>query len=144
MVKSVKMDQFNTALIGYIWSAAVALFVQGIYRGLKMFKKPFLLLSLFLSANVWSDLVPASGTVTDIYYYGNGMLLVQGFNFGSTHCTGSNNGFVIDGSYPQLDKILSIILMAKATQRELLVYADVPPSNCWAPTFGVNNYLILK
>lgn len=99
---------------------------------------------MIYSLNASANIVATTGKVTDLYFYGNGMILVQGFDFGATDCVGSKFGFVIAPDYVHMDKILSILLTAKATQNSLLVYATVPTIDCWAPTFSTDNYLIMK
>ena len=109
-----------------------------------MFARSIFIVTLLFSIGIRAETLSTTGSVTDVYYYGAGMMLVMGFDFGTVHCTGSNGGFLVDSNNPNIDKILSIVLMAKATQREIFVTVEVPPSSCWAPTFGTNNYLILK
>jgi len=109
-----------------------------------MIKKLLTVVVLLYSLNTSANVVPATGKVTDLYFYGNGMILVQGFDFGATDCAGSKFGFVIAPDYVHMDKILSILLTAKVTQKDLIVYATVPVIDCWAPTFTTDNYLILK
>jgi len=74
-----------------------------------MFRNLLLCCLLLISFYTSAAVVPASGKITDIYFYGSGMILVQGFDFGATHCAGSKFGFVIASDYQHLDKLLSIL-----------------------------------
>lgn len=85
----------------------------------------------------------ATGTVGQIYTYGDGRVLVTGFAFPDATC--SNNGaFYIPGDHPHLERILAVVLTARATGARLSVTATI--DNCWYPeiaqTFG--NFVRLR
>lgn len=110
-------------------------------------KKVLILIPLLLCGMNVTQAAQFAGTgkITEVIFYGNGMILVGGPIFGTpaNNCAGYQNGFRINETDPQLDRLLSIVLAAKATQKDVTVYADIPDSNCWAPTFTENNRIIV-
>ena len=74
------------------------------------------------------------------------MVLVYGFTFNgeADHCVGSRSGFVIAANYPNMDRLMSLLLTAKASQSIVTVHTDIPEGYCWAPKFTVSNYMNIK
>lgn len=74
----------------------------------------------------------ASSTVKYVYTYGDGRVLVTGtgFTFAGATCMNSG-GFWIDGAHPHLQRILALVLTAKASGLTLTVNAKI--DNCWYP-----------
>jgi hypothetical protein len=85
--------------------------------------------SLFSMSSL-AALDSAQGTVQGMHTYGDGRVLVSGFNFSNATCS-NNSGFVIYGSHPHFQRLLAIILTAKAMGPTLAVVAK--SDNCWYP-----------
>ena len=87
----------------------------------------------------------ATGKVSTMRLYGSGMMLIYGLNFdGKTslsHCTGTQSGFLIPHDYEKMDKLLSLLLTAKATSVTVTVGGLDVGSSCWAPTFNSSSYI---
>ena len=102
-----------------------------------------LLILLCFSGNAQAATAGATGTVKDIYTYGDGRILVSGFGYPNSNCN-NKYGFWIPGNHPHLQRILSVILSAKATGASLTVVAKI--DNCWYPeiTADSSTYVIMK
>ena len=87
----------------------------------------FLALVVSFAVNAATD--TAEGTVSRVYTYGDGRVLVTGFTFTSTSC--NNGGFYIRATHPNIDRLLALVLSAQARGATLLVSAEV--DNCWYP-----------
>ena len=72
----------------------------------------------------------ATGKIDRIYTYHNGNVLFGGLTFTDATCN-NKSGFFIAGTHPHLEKYLSILLMAKATNSDVTVVAKV--NDCWYP-----------
>lgn len=82
------------------------------------------------STSAVAEIGSAQGTIQHVYTYGDGRILVSGFNFSGASCT-NNGGFVVYGSHPHFARLLSVVLSAKATGTTLAVTAKT--DNCWYP-----------
>lgn len=91
-----------------------------------------LLMGLSLSANAKTTI--ATGKVTRLISYNSGTILVSGFTFPESTCN-NNGAFFISGEHPHFDKLLSVILAAKAMQSEMSVVAKV--DDCWYPEITI-------
>lgn len=89
-----------------------------------------LLCSCFIAAPTMAAIGSSQGTVQQTWTYGNGMMLVGGFNFSGATCS-NNGGFVIPATHPQFSRLMAVILAAKASGAVLTVVAKI--DNCWYP-----------
>ena len=101
--------------------------------------------ALMLSPCAFSTVGTATGTIQNIYTYGDGRILVigTGFNYSTTGCSNSS-GFYIPGSHPQAQRLLASLLAAKATGTSLTVTAKT--DGCWYPeiTTDPSTYIIVN
>jgi hypothetical protein len=84
-----------------------------------------------LLVSATASALTAQGTVQYVYTYGDGTILVTGFNFSGAPCT-NNGGFFIAGTHPNRSQILAQVLAAKAQGITLEVAAQAP-TGCWYP-----------
>ncbi len=109
-------------------------------------RKVFLAVGLFTSSIALSATTEFQGKVSEVQFYGNGMMLVLGLTIADQQatlsCNGSQSGFVIASDHGQRNELLSILLTAKTTQTDISVKNVDIPSSCWAPVFSSNSYLI--
>jgi hypothetical protein len=96
-----------------------------------------LVLAMTLSQTASAVVGSATGVPQYVYTYGDGRVLVTGFTFTNTTCS-NNGGFWIDGSHPYLQRIMALVLTAKATGRQLQVTAKT--DNCWYPEITTDTY----
>lgn len=101
------------------------------------------ILLLATSSVACAETVNATGKINEVAVYGSGMVLVYGPKFGATHCSGAHDAFRINENHPHIDRLLSLILAAKAMQKDIEVNAEVPATGCWAPTFEANHRLLV-
>jgi hypothetical protein len=78
----------------------------------------------------------SQGTVTNFTVYGDGRVLVSGFNFSGASCSG-NGALVIYGNHPHLSRLLGVIVAAKASGTPLTVVAKT--DNCWYPEITIDS-----
>jgi hypothetical protein len=95
-----------------------------------------------LLVSATASALTAQGTVQYVYTYGDGTILVTGFNFSGAPC-GNNGGFFIAGSHPNRSQILAQVLAAKAQGTTLEVAAHVA-TGCWYPqiTTDASTYVV--
>lgn len=86
-----------------------------------------------------------TGVINKVVVYGDGKVLVTGTGLVFSGASCSNiGGFYIPGDHPNMQRLLSQILTAKAMGSELDVVAKT--DNCWYPEITQNNstYIVLK
>jgi|KBSMisStaDraftv2_1062788.scaffolds.fasta_scaffold216121_3 hypothetical protein len=98
-------------------------------------------LGMLFSRAALATSVGGSGTITYVYVYGDGSVLVGGINFPSGQCQ-ANDAFFIPGSNPNISKLLATVLAAKAAQMPIQVNAD-STSGCWRPTIGTDTNTLI-
>src|SRR3954469_16866388 len=98
-------------------------------------------LGMLFSGAASATPVCGDGTITYIYVYGDGSVLVGGINFPSGQCQ-VNSAFFIPGSNPNISKLLATVLAAKAAQLPIQVSADSTPG-CWRPTIGTDTNTLI-
>lgn len=112
---------------------------------IKFIKCVLFAFGLFSSHAAFSASVEFSGKISEIQFYGNGMMLVLGLTLSdpqaTTICTGAQSGVVIAGDHTQKNELLSILLTAKTTQSNIAIKNVDVPTTCWAPTFTSNSYI---
>jgi hypothetical protein len=89
------------------------------------------LLSFAMSVPAFATNGTATGTIQHIFTYGDGMVLMTGFNFPGATCS-NNGGFVIPATHPQFSRLLAVLLSAKAAGSTIEVVAKI--DTCWYPT----------
>lgn len=96
-----------------------------------------------LLVSATASALTAQGTVQYIYTYGDGTILVTGFNFSGAPC-GNNGGFFIAGSHPNRSQILAQVLAAKAQGTTVEVAAHAA-TGCWYPqiTTDSSTYVVV-
>ena len=99
---------------------------------------PFLLLVNSLS---YAATGTATGKVGRIYTYNNGQVLFTGFLFTGASCS-NNGGFYVPGNHPHINKFISMLLSAKATQSTVTVVAKI--DNCWYPEITEGSYFFIE
>ena len=111
---------------------------------MKIINTAILLLIIFITitGQALAQTEAATGTVQSVQTYGDGRVLVPGFQFTAALCN-NNGSFWIPGDHPHLEKLLSTILTAKATGQQLTVVAKT--DNCWYPeiTQESTTYIVL-
>ena len=104
-----------------------------------------IVLTLTASISAQAATTTATGKVSLIRHYGSGMMLVYGLTFDGqtdiTHCTGTQSGLLIPNEYSKIDRLLSLILTAKATGVSVTVRGVDVGSSCWAPTFVDSSHI---
>lgn len=103
----------------------------------------------FFSSMTSAGTTKSQGEISEIYFYGGGMVLVMGPAFDNpadvSGCNGSQGGFVIAGDYPKMDQLMSILLTAKTAGRKIVVSnLNVAETGCWAATFTSSSVLRLQ
>lgn len=85
----------------------------------------------------------AVGTITDVWSYANGNVVVTGLNFGTTGCSNSH-GFIVEYGSNGYSTIMATLLSARAMGAQIEVNASVT-SGCWYPTIasGGSDYVRL-
>ncbi|PAJ71672.1 hypothetical protein CJF42_25460 [Pseudoalteromonas sp. NBT06-2] len=104
-----------------------------------------IILTLTFGISAQAATITATGKVSMMRHYGSGMMLVYGLTFdGQTslaHCNGTKTGFLIPNEYEKIDRLLSLLLTAKATGVTVTVRGLDVGSSCWAPTFVGSSYI---
>jgi hypothetical protein len=95
----------------------------------KNLKLSLFLSLIFISVQALALTGSASGVIQDVRVYGDGRVLVTGFTFSGATC--NNGSFWIPGDHPNIARLLSAILAAKASGATLTVSAKIDCS--WFP-----------
>ena len=110
---------------------------------MKFLTASLILLVLCSSAPALAATGSATGTIQHVFTYGDGSMLFTGFDFPGASC-GNNGGFYIPGDHPQMSRLLSVLLTARATGATVHVVATI--DNCWYPylTSGPDTYVDIQ
>jgi hypothetical protein len=110
-----------------------------------LIKLPIFILALTFSISAHAATTTASGKVSMIRHYGGGMMLIYGLSFDGatdlTHCNGTQSAFLIPNEYAKIDRLLSLLLTAKASKTTVTVRGLDVGASCWAPSFTDSSHI---
>ncbi|MEY8198705.1 MAG: hypothetical protein RPS47_05650 [Colwellia sp.] len=100
---------------------------------------------LTISISAQAATATATGKIELVRHYGSGMMLIYGLTFDNqtdrTHCNGTQSGLLIPNEYSKIDRLLSLLLTAKATGGTVTVRGVEVGTSCWAPTFVDSSHI---
>ena len=104
-----------------------------------------ILFTLTISISAQAATITATGKIELMRHYGSGMMLVYGLTFDNqtdrAHCNGTPDGILIPNEYSKIDRLLSLLLTAKATGGTVTVRGIEVAASCWAPTFVDSSHI---